>query len=292
MMLSQDPGKVAALLEYHVLNGSFASTAVTNNVQFVSTLLVNETYTNVTGGQVVGVQKMNMGKKGDDMKVMVMSGEGGMSGVMMAVSSSLHLVSSYQSFCKKRRIKKNKKNLELDADEKQDVMYDHGIIHIIDTPLTIPLPPSTTALDSQLTSLTGVLKSTNLSMAVDGLKDITLFAPSNQAFQNIGSALSSLSKADLTNIVEYHVINGTVGYSSLLTTGLANETFPTLMGERVEVEVFNMSMSMGGMMGMGGMKVFVDSAMVVKTDVLVSNGVVHVIDKYVFSSSHPSRNQK
>jgi hypothetical protein len=40
-------------LQYHVLNGSILSSAITNQSQFVPTLLTNQLFTNVTGGQVV-----------------------------------------------------------------------------------------------------------------------------------------------------------------------------------------------------------------------------------------------
>lgn len=139
-------------------------------------------------------------------------------------------------------------------------------MHIVDTVLTVPPPVSTSAVDSQLTALAGALKQTNLLDAVDGLKDVTIFAPSNKAFQNIGSATGSLSEQQLSGILEYHVINGTVGYSTLLTTGLANESFPTLAGQNLMVT------SESG-------KVFVNSAEVTITDIIVSNGVMHVIDK-------------
>ena len=48
-----NPGLLQALLQYHVLNGTFASTAFTTTNQFIPTLLTNATYSNVTGGQVV-----------------------------------------------------------------------------------------------------------------------------------------------------------------------------------------------------------------------------------------------
>jgi uncharacterized surface protein with fasciclin (FAS1) repeats len=145
-------------------------------------------------------------------------------------------------------------------------MFTGGVMHIIDTVLTIPPPPSTSAVDSQLTALAGGLKSTNLLTAVDDLKDVTIFAPSNKAFQNIGSATPMLTEQQLSGILEYHVINGTVGYSSLLTSGLANESFPTLAGGSLMVNVEDG-------------KVFVNSAQVTITDIIVSNGVMHVIDK-------------
>lgn len=146
-------------------------------------------------------------------------------------------------------------------------MFTNGILHVLDTVLTVPLSASSSAIDSQLTSLAGALTTTNLVSAVNGLKDVTIFAPSNTAFQNIGSATSSLSTTQLSSILEYHIINGTVGYSNLLMTGLANETFPTLQMGEVAVEAVDS-------------KVFVNSAMVTITDIIVANGVMHVINGY------------
>ncbi|KUJ13454.1 Fasciclin-domain-containing protein [Mollisia scopiformis] len=223
MSASKDSGMVAGLLEYHVLNGSFPSTAFTTEEQFVPTLLTNASFTNVTGGQVVA---------------------GMLSGKTVEIMSGLKEISKVTT---------------------ADVMFTGGVIHIIDTVLTVPLPPSTSALDSSLTALAGGLEKTNLVSAVDFLKDVTIFAPSNAAFQAIGSATTALSTTQLSSILEYHVINGTVGYSTLLSTGLANETFPTLMGTEVAVEAVNK-------------KVFVDAAMVTITDIIVANGVMHVID--------------
>lgn len=51
--LTANEGLLTALLQYHVLNGSVLSSAITNQSQFVPTLLTNELFTNVTGGQVV-----------------------------------------------------------------------------------------------------------------------------------------------------------------------------------------------------------------------------------------------
>jgi len=145
-------------------------------------------------------------------------------------------------------------------------MFTGGVLHIIDTVLTLPLDPGFSAIDSNLTALAGALTDTNLLSTVDTLRDITIFAPSNTAFQNIGSATGSLSTAQLSSILEYHVINNTVGYSTLLTEGLANQSLPTVSGASVNVLVEDG-------------KVFVNSAQVIITDIIVSNGVMHVLDK-------------
>jgi uncharacterized surface protein with fasciclin (FAS1) repeats len=145
-------------------------------------------------------------------------------------------------------------------------MFNGGVIHIIDAVLTVPPPPSTATMDSNLTSLASGLESTNLLTAVDSLRDVTIFAPSNDAFKAVSNATSNLTMQQLAGVLEYHVINGTVGYSTLLTTGLANESFPTLAGGNLNVLTEDN-------------KVFINSAQVTMTDIIVSNGVVHVIDK-------------
>jgi uncharacterized surface protein with fasciclin (FAS1) repeats len=215
---------VTALLQYHVLNGSVPSSALTTTAQFIPTLLTNTSFSNVTGGQVV---------------------MGVLSGKSVEVFSGLKEKSTVTT---------------------ADIMFSGGVLHIIDTVLTIPLSPAMSAIDSQLTALAGALTQTNLVSTVDSLKDVTIFAPSNKAFQDIGSAASSLSETKLASILEYHVINGTVGYSTLLTSGLANESLPTVMGESVNIESVDK-------------KIFANSAQVTITDIILANGVMHVIDK-------------
>lgn len=61
----------------------------------------------------------------------------------------------------------------------------------------------------------------------------------------------------------YHVINGTIGYSSGLENGT---TLETVNGESVTITI-----------GDGG--IFVNNAKVVTSDILIANGVVHVIDE-------------
>lgn len=141
-----------------------------------------------------------------------------------------------------------------------------------------------------LTSLAGALTKTNMVMAVDSLSDVTIFAPSNQAFENIGSAAESASVMDLSTILSYHVLHGgdmamfstnlLMGSSAMSGTTMAMPgmemrrqamtstpmTFATLQGGNINVRMENG-------------KVFVNSAMVTTADIIVSNGVIHVIDK-------------
>jgi uncharacterized surface protein with fasciclin (FAS1) repeats len=49
----QDTSLITAVLQYHVLNGTYYAANVTDTPSFIPTALTNTSYTNVTGGQVV-----------------------------------------------------------------------------------------------------------------------------------------------------------------------------------------------------------------------------------------------
>jgi uncharacterized surface protein with fasciclin (FAS1) repeats len=144
---------------------------------------------------------------------------------------------------------------------KQNVRYNGGIMHIIDRVLTVPVNTSTTAVAAGLSALAGAATGADLITTLDTASDITVFAPSNAAFAAIGSALGTLTTKQLTSILEYHVINGTVAYSTML----ANESVKSLGGENLHITVEDGA-------------VFVNAARVINADILISGGVLHVID--------------
>ncbi|KAL1606913.1 hypothetical protein SLS59_002611 [Nothophoma quercina] len=226
--LSANEGLLTALLQYHVLNGTILSSAITNESTFVPTLLTNQLFTNVTSGQVVEATTSN--------------------GNVTFFSGLLSNSSVAQA----------------------DVNFTGGVIHVIDRFLVLPENVSSTLTVASLSSLRGALNATDLLDAVDTTPDITIFAPSNQAIQDIGSALANLSTEDIANILTYHVVNGTVGYSS----GIENGTvLTTLNGQNLTITI-----------GDEG-RIFVNSARVTIADVLVANGVVHVIDEVLNPSN-------
>jgi uncharacterized surface protein with fasciclin (FAS1) repeats len=141
------------------------------------------------------------------------------------------------------------------------VNFTGGVVHVVDSVLIIPQNVSTTAVQANLTAAVGALTRAELADTVDGLSDVTIFVPDNEAFDAIGNLIGNLTTDNLTQILTYHVVNGTVGYS----TSLENTTLTTLEGENVTISVIDGD-------------VFVNSARVIVPDVLVANGVVHVID--------------
>jgi uncharacterized surface protein with fasciclin (FAS1) repeats len=96
------------------------------------------------------------------------------------------------------------------------------------------------------------------------LKDVTIFAPNNDAFNNIGNLTASLTNDQLTSILTYHAVAGKVLYSNLLS----NTSLQTAGGGNITIRQLNGTW-------------YANSAKIVIQDVLISNGVVHVVDKYV-----------
>ncbi|KAK0735308.1 FAS1 domain-containing protein [Apiosordaria backusii] len=140
--------------------------------------------------------------------------------------------------------------------------YSGGTIHIIDNYLTIPAPLPTALLEQNLTALVGAVTQAGLVETLTNARDITLFAPNNQAFDAIGNVVGGWTIEQLTSILGYHAIVGQTIYSDQIVDGA---TAATLQGGDITLRVED-----------GG--VFVNSARVVKADVLCANGVIHVID--------------
>lgn len=144
-----------------------------------------------------------------------------------------------------------------------------GVIHIVDRFLLLPQNISTTAVSLNLTSAVGILGNLSLADTVDDTRDVTVFVPNNEAFQRIGGNLANLTTQNLTSILQYHVVAGQVLYSTDLTNG---SSLGTLGGENVTITL-------------EGDSVYVNNAEVIYPNVLVRNGVVHVIDRVLNPSN-------
>jgi hypothetical protein len=115
------------------------------------------------------------------------------------------------------------------------------------------------------------LNITSLISIANGLKDVTIFAPSNTAFSRTGSVLTNISTSSLSSILKYHIINGTTPlYSSNLQNGTKVKTYG---GGNITITV-----------GATG-RIFANGAEVITPNVLIAGGVVHVIDNVLNPNS-------
>ena len=171
-----------------------------------------------------------------------------------------------------------------------DIQASNGVIHVIDAVL---LPPSIAggeeameeeAMDSSdegeesktiaeiaveagtFNTLVAALDAAGLVDTFAGEGDFTVFAPTDDAFaalpEGTVDALLEDPTGALTNILLYHVVEGSVLAETVVTLDAAT----TLLGQDVTITVTDGSVFLN------------DTVQVTATDIKASNGVIHVID--------------
>jgi uncharacterized surface protein with fasciclin (FAS1) repeats len=123
------------------------------------------------------------------------------------------------------------------------------------------------ASSPQFSTLVSLLKRAGL---VGALKQgrYTVFAPTNAAFAKLPKETLDAVGNDpalLKTVLTYHVVKGKVPAAKVVTLG--GKSVKTLAGQRVKVSI------RGGKVYLNG------STRVTKTDVMASNGVIHVINR-------------
>lgn len=151
-----------------------------------------------------------------------------------------------------------------------DLRASNGVIHVIDKLL---VPPGVldvvqmAQLNSDFSSLVNAVVATNLTGALSNpTATLTVFAPTNTAFQAISATVATLSTNQLTTVLQYHVLN-----SIVLAAGIPFGTpVATLAGQNITINN-------------PGTPSITDTtatpASIVAVDINASNGVIHVIDK-------------
>ena len=129
------------------------------------------------------------------------------------------------------------------------------------------------ASSPQFSTLVSLLKKAGL---VGALKQgtYTVFAPTNAAFAKLPkSTLQAVStdRALLKKVLTYHVVKGKAPAAKVVT--LDGKSVKTLEGQGVRVSI------RGGKVYLNG------SSLVTKTDIMASNGVIHVINRVLIPKS-------
>ncbi|KDQ17509.1 hypothetical protein BOTBODRAFT_155520 [Botryobasidium botryosum FD-172 SS1] len=149
-------------------------------------------------------------------------------------------------------------------------VYQNLVVHTIDNVLVIPQTPAVLLGLSNFSSLASVAGPA--LPAIEAAHGITIFAPTNDAFTAAQSSLGGANSSTVTNILENHIINGTALYSSEFGSG----THVSNGGQQL---TFNTNSS-GTFVTSGP-----STAQVITSDVLMSNGVVHVINGVLLNSN-------
>lgn len=121
------------------------------------------------------------------------------------------------------------------------------------------------AQDPNLQTFVFALQAAGLASLLEGPGPYTVFAPTNEAFENLGKEkldelLKPENKEKLRAILLYHVVPGTI-----LTNRLQTMTAQTANGKELKIQVT-------------GSDIKINGAQIVHGDMEASNGVIHVIN--------------
>lgn len=148
-----------------------------------------------------------------------------------------------------------------------DITGSNGVIHVIDTVL---LPPGQNIVEvaieaGSFQTLVAAVQAAGLADTLSGGGPFTVFAPTDEAFAKLPDGTVEALLADpeaLADILMYHVVAGRVFSGDVVQISRADTSQGTAI---------NVSSNMDGVVLNGGSNV-------VATDILATNGVIHVID--------------
>jgi transforming growth factor-beta-induced protein len=144
-----------------------------------------------------------------------------------------------------------------------DIEVSNGVIHAIDAVIIPPTIVDIASKNENFETLVSAVVGANLAGTLsDANGTFTVFAPTDDAFAALGGNVP----ADLTPILLYHVLGSPV-FSDEISSSIIqslNDADPEIV-----VEVSDMGVMLNG------------SANVIATDIVGTNGVIHVIDAVI-----------
>ena len=155
-----------------------------------------------------------------------------------------------------------------------NIMASNGVIHIVDAVIGLPTIVTHATANPNFSSLVSALTSSgqpDFVSILSGTGPFTVFAPTNTAFTNLNTELApggiaGVSSANLTKVLQYHVVSPANVLSSTLTNNLS---VSTILGQNFTVNLTPARIT----------DVNARVSNITAVDVQCSNGVIHVLDK-------------
>uniref|UniRef100_A0A8C7K7H6 Periostin n=1 Tax=Oncorhynchus kisutch TaxID=8019 RepID=A0A8C7K7H6_ONCKI len=150
----------------------------------------------------------------------------------------------------------------------------NGVVHVIDRVITNVVNTIQDALgvDDDLSSFSAVALASGVMEKLGQPGYFTLFAPTNDAFKNLEAGFLERIMGDnavISALVNYHLLNS-VQCSEAIMAGSVHETAE---GSTVEIGCDGDSLTVNGI------------KMVLKKDIVTTNGVIHLIDRVLIPDS-------
>lgn len=158
----------------------------------------------------------------------------------------------------------------------EDIKFDKGLVQVIDSVMRVPETLESTARSAytDLTAFVGALYAADMIDELAKQKDVTIFAPRNAAFQQLAGTLGKMDKDKLKRVLQYHIVPGNLTHvwelknaSSLATADKGNKLTVTRHTNFI----------------------YINSAEIIQSDILISNGLVHMIDNVLNPDESDSR---
>jgi transforming growth factor-beta-induced protein len=159
-----------------------------------------------------------------------------------------------------------------------DIAASNGVIHVIDAVLLPPPPPAPKNIveiaksDDRFETLVAALKLTKLDAVLEGDGPFTVFAPTDDAFDALPEELlhELLDNPDaLADILLYHVVPGALFAEDVV----AADELATALGPSITVQGEALTLN--------------ENVNLIITDIVASNGVIHVIDAVLLPPPPP-----
>lgn len=155
-----------------------------------------------------------------------------------------------------------------------DIEASNGVIHVVDNVIGLPTIVNHAIANPNFTTLVGLVSGAGLVPTLNGTagSPFTVFAPTNAAFttfesQNPG-VLASLTSAQVTSVLTYHVVGG----ANVLSTGIPSTPIITLETGTFTISGTTITDEANRQTG------------IIAVDVQGSNGVIHVINNVLLPS--------
>ncbi|KAF7185433.1 Fasciclin-like arabinogalactan protein [Pseudocercospora fuligena] len=148
--------------------------------------------------------------------------------------------------------------------EHSDIIFDAGVIHMLNSSMVLPHNISVTAEVNQLTEFLDAVEQAGLISEFESQADVTVLIPYNGALHGLQQLMKLLSTEQMASILRYHVVPNEVLYQGIIPYGKSKHD--TLEGSSISIDRD------------GDAGLTVNGIQVVRSELLLYGGVAHIID--------------